>query len=330
MQNLNSQEYWENEILAFLALSEVNGIGYWTLRNLKKLEITLQSIFTIKKPDLEATLIKAECKMWKSIAENWETNKSDYLAKGLTLWKKLNAENVQIIFSEQDSFPNQLRKIPDRPYWLFVKGDLSVLRRKSIAVVGTRNPSKNGLLLASYFGALIEVIKVPIISGLADGIDQIIHETSVKSNIPTVAILGTGILSDYPASARSLRKSIVEKGGAVVTEYLPEEIYSAKNFVRRNRLQVALSKILVPIEWKLNSGTEHTINYALKYRIPVVGIKLANWDLPKTQQDEMKKLVKIFFTLPGEETSLVRYLVEAIDFEQTLSNQPSLFDRNKS
>ena len=67
--------------------------------------------------------------------------------------------------------------------------------------------------------------------------------------MPTVAVLGTGILSDYPKGAVELRERILEGGGSLVTEYLPRETYSAENFVKRNRIQAALGPSRTSSSW---------------------------------------------------------------------------------
>src|SRR3546814_15118525 len=76
-------------------------------------------------------------------------------------------------------------------------------------------------------------------SGLAAGIDQLAHEHSLRAGVPTIAVLGTGMLEDYPKGAGRLRDHILGTGGTIVSEYLPMASYSAENFVQRNRLKAA-------------------------------------------------------------------------------------------
>ena len=70
---------------------------------------------------------------------------------------------------------------------------------------------------------------------------------------------------------------ILARGGTVVTEYLPQQSYSAENFVRRNRLQAALAKVLVPVEWAAKSGTAHTVKYAADLGRPIACLQLPDW-----------------------------------------------------
>src|SRR5262249_19695719 len=126
--------------------------------------------------------------------------------------------------------------LPNPPYWLFVRGKSEPLNRPALAVVGTREPSEDGIFLARYVSACLPYWDAPTISGLAAGIDQQVHEYSLRFKWPTIAVLGTGILSDYPKGAMDLKERIVANGGAIISEYLPYESYSAQNFVMRNRL----------------------------------------------------------------------------------------------
>ncbi|WP_195743705.1 DNA-processing protein DprA, partial [Pseudomonas syringae] len=139
--------------------------------------------------------------------------------------------------------------------WLFVQGQMANLHKQSVTVVGTRKPSEDGIFLTRFLLAALAIRSCPTVSGLAAGIDQVVHTESIRYGIPTVAVLGTGILQNYPKGSEKLREEIVNSGGTIVTEYLPTQSYSAENFVRRNRLQAGLGEILFPTEWSIKSGT---------------------------------------------------------------------------
>ena len=113
-----------------------------------------------------------------------------------------------------------------------------------------------------------------MISGLAYGIDRIVHEWCLNVGIPTVSILGTGILATYPAKHSGLADQIIAAGGLLVSEYMPQQGPSAENFVWRNRLQAALGRAVIPAEWAKKSGTAHTVRFARKLGRPVFGMSL--------------------------------------------------------
>jgi hypothetical protein len=95
------------------------------------------------------------------------------------------------------------------------------------------------------------------------------HEHSLRAGVPTIAVLGTGILDEYPKGSAIMRERIIADGGTIVTEYLPHISYSAKNFVQRNRLQAALGQVLIPVEWSRRSGTAHTVRFASALERPI-------------------------------------------------------------
>lgn len=266
---------WRNEAIAFLALASIKGVGYWTMRSIYELRAGYwELIKTASQPEFERL---TSVKVVLNEGYSWEQYKVDLWANGVEAARALASEGIGLIFSTQPEFPPSLNAIPDRPYWLFVQGDLLNLHTKAVAIVGTRKPSNDGMFLAKYAVAAIANKAWPTVSGLALGIDQIVHEESIRYGIPTIAVLGTGINQNYPRGSALLRAEIVRHGGTIITEYLPNQTYSGENFVRRNRLQAALCNTLVPVEWKIKSGTAHTVEFAFKY-----GRKIANVFLPHT------------------------------------------------
>jgi len=197
--------------------------------------------------------------------------------RGIKIIDELAKDNIVLIFHDEERFPAKLKNIHDAPQWLFVQGNLSILDTQSIAIVGTRKPTEEGMFLTRLILAALHRSSFSTVSGLALGIDQLAHLESIKYELPTVAVLGTGIKESYPKGSEPIRKLILESGGAVVTEYLPTQSYSSENFVRRNRIQAALSDILIPVEWKIKSGTAHTVGFAAKYNKQIINIYL-----PKT------------------------------------------------
>jgi DNA protecting protein DprA len=232
--------------------------------------------------------------------------KSGLLEKGRELRDALHERGVVVIHQSHPSFPSQLRNIDDPPLWLFVQGDPTVLARRSVATVGTRNPTSDGIALASIIGDCLPEFGSVIVSGLADGIDQIMHIRSMKWGVPTVAVLGTGIFSNFPSGSESIREQICQQGGAVVTEYLPRDSYSAKNFVRRNRIQAGLASVVIPVEWQEKGGTAHTVRYAYEAKRKLVCPKLENWDEnDHTELRAARNMGASLFTLPEERLAFI-------------------------
>jgi DNA processing protein len=298
------------ERVAFLALAQIKGIGFHSLKKLAESNLRFYDLLTAESYDSFRAKLSILPKKVAAIDDaevSWEDFRKNAWRAGQALSERLSQLKINLIFSFEDDFPTSLQRIGDPPKWLFVQGNTSVLQKNLVAIVGTRKPSEEGMFLARYIGLLMERFQISAtVSGLAPGIDQAIHEHSIKMRIPTIAILGTGIFSDYPAGTAKLKEDMISQGGAIVTEYLPFQSYSAENFVNRNRLQAALADILIPIEWKIKSGTAHTVNYAHKFRKQIICLRLPTWNQSHDELEYAKSIGASVFTIPGEECELLK------------------------
>jgi DNA protecting protein DprA len=249
-------------------------------------------------------------------ASDWLSVRDKAIAGAHDLQTQLEADGTHLILASEPDFPPSLNDLSDPPAWLFVRGDVSLLRRASLTIVGTRTPSEEGLWLARYVGLWLGTWAAPTVSGLATGVDQVIHEMSLLTRVPTIAILGTGIFSEYPKGSGALRERIIESGGAVVTEYLPRESYSAENFVRRNRLQAALGRVLIPIEWAAKSGTAHTVRYAGLLKRPIAGIRLPHWPKDRVTFPTGAGETASVFTIPQQGDELSGFVAATLKAEE--------------
>lgn len=161
-------------------------------------------------------------------------------------------------------YPSLLKTIPDPPPGLFVRGNVRALSSLSVAAVGSRNPTAAGARTARRFGAELGRNGISVISGLAIGIDSHAHEGALAADAPTVAVLGNGLKTVYPARNRQLAEKIVEQHGALVSEFPPEVKPLAANFPRRNRIISGLAAGVLVIEAALQSGSLITARYAME------------------------------------------------------------------
>ncbi|EIZ9538526.1 DNA-protecting protein DprA, partial [Cronobacter sakazakii] len=266
-------DFWRNETVAFLALTSIKGVSYWTLRKIAESKIGFKEI--LKSSD--CARLAGFLRVHLPKGDEWETMQQNLWNEGIEKARELSKRGIKLVFFDHESFPRCFKEIPDPPHWIFVEGSLENLNCKSVAIVGTRKPSDDGIFITKLIVASLLNRGFITVSGLAYGIDQIAHSESLRYGIPTVAVLGNGIFNEYPKGSNILREQIVKHGGTVITEYLPRQSYSAENFVRRNRLQAALCQVLIPVEWKIKSGTAHTVDYAYTY-----GRKIVNLYLPLT------------------------------------------------
>jgi len=177
-------------------------------------------------------------------------------------WAQVTAQGATVVTYGCQAYPERLKEIYDPPPVLWVRGDVGLLKRPSIAVVGTRHPSPYGLGMAEMLSRDLAVRRLLIVSGMARGIDSCAHRGALAARMPTVAVWGTGIDVVYPKENKKLAEEILELGGAIVSE-LPMGTFPApQNFPRRNRILSGLSVAVLVVEASENSGTRVTARCA--------------------------------------------------------------------
>ncbi|WP_083429779.1 DNA-processing protein DprA [Rickettsiella grylli] len=162
-----------------------------------------------------------------------------------------------------DAYPSLLNEIADPPLILFMKGEVSILQRQMLAIVGARSPTPTGREIAYQLANELTEQGFVIISGLAKGIDGAAHQGALFDKAATIAVLGSGIECIYPSCHRALANEIVEKGGLLISEFFPNTSPKANYFPRRNRIISGLSLGVIVVEASLRSGSLITARYAL-------------------------------------------------------------------
>ncbi|GGC96585.1 DNA-processing protein DprA [Undibacterium terreum] len=158
-------------------------------------------------------------------------------------------------------YPPSLLNIPDPPVILYVKGRLDLLQAPSIAVVGSRNATAQGIDNAEKFSESLSRAGWTIVSGMAAGIDAAAHQGGLRGPGSTVAVIGTGADIVYPARNRALAHLIAD-GGCIVSEYPLGMPAIAANFPRRNRIISGLAKGVLVVEAAAQSGSLITARMA--------------------------------------------------------------------
>jgi DNA processing protein len=178
-------------------------------------------------------------------------------------WISVDRPPVQVITWLDDSYPAPLRDLSDPPAVLYVLGTLPDWSR-AVAIVGNRDASPYGLKIATRFGRELAELGAVVISGVAAGIDRAAHEgaLSVPDGL-TVGVLGCGFHHVFPASNRTLYRAIADRG-ALLSEFPPDTKPMKGNFPYRNRLISGLSRGVMVVEAKLQSGSLITVGHALE------------------------------------------------------------------
>lgn len=185
----------------------------------------------------------------------------------------LETPGRQVLLFDGSGYPALLGELVDAPPLLFVEGAASILERPQLAVVGSRRASRAGLDTARSFARSLAAGGFVIGSGLALGIDGAAHQGALDAGGSTVAVLGTGLECVYPRRHLGLARSIVEAGGALVSELTPESLPQAANFPRRNRIISGLALGVLVVEASPQSGSLITARLAAEqgrevYAIP--------------------------------------------------------------
>lgn len=175
--------------------------------------------------------------------------------------KKAEKENIHILAFPEPEYPPLLRQIHDPPPILYVKGNIQLLRKKSFAIVGARNASANGRIMAQNFAAQCGENNICVVSGMAKGIDAKAHEGALASG--TIAILGGGVDVVYPKENAALYERIAE-AGALISESPISTRPIARHFPRRNRIISGMCRGILVVEAARSSGSLITANMALE------------------------------------------------------------------
>lgn len=162
-------------------------------------------------------------------------------------------------------------RLADPPVGVFLRGRPLRLGHRRVALVGSRRPSRLGVDVARDLGRGVTTAGLIVVSGGAIGIDARAHEAALDVGGTTVAVLGSGIDVDYPATNRDLLRTIAQRG-TLVSEYPPGVPAEPFRFPARNRLIAGLSIGVVIVEGGARSGTRSTADYAVQLGLDVFAV----------------------------------------------------------
>ncbi len=177
------------------------------------------------------------------------------------LLERLQGMGWRWVAPPDPDFPGGVEALADPPLGLFVRGQIP--RRAGAAVVGSRRATPYGLQVARLLGSELAAAGVPVVSGMARGVDAAAHEGALEAQGPTVAVWGTGPDRIYPPEHGRLAEAIVAGGGALVTEFPPGTPPRRHHFPQRNRILAGLASAVVVVEAAARSGALNTARQAL-------------------------------------------------------------------
>lgn len=142
---------------------------------------------------------------------------------------------------EDKNFPQSLKNINKPPTQLYYQGNIELLNKKSISIIGSRCCSEYGVKMCTKFSSELTQAGLVITSGMAKGIDTVAHSSCLQCGGKTIAVLGGGLNKIFPKENTYLYKEIIYNDGLVISEYEPETEADSKYFPQRNRIVSGLS-----------------------------------------------------------------------------------------
>lgn len=226
---------------------------------------------------------RTEDELYWFVQSYWKKNRSKKkvdlidLKRSCEAAEKLLRENecqgIGVMTYFDEIFPSCLREIDKSPVVLYYKGDLGVLKKPALAVIGTRKPTENGIKAGRYFSGEFAKRGFNIVSGLAIGCDTSAHEGAIAVGGVTTAILGNGLDSVYPEENKTLADLILANGGLLLSEYPIGTRVSRFSLVERDRLQAGLSKATLVVQTSVNGGTMHASRATLQSSKPLYAVR---------------------------------------------------------
>ncbi len=171
-----------------------------------------------------------------------------------------------IIKENDELFPKRLKEIKDYPKKIYAIGNLELLNKDSIAIVGARDCDNYGMEQAKRFSSYLAQKDICIVSGLAKGIDSIAHIHSMDKMGKTIAVIASGFNNIYPKENEKLFYSIIRNGGLIISEWEPDVGVNMQRFPRRNRIISGLSIGTLVVQSRYRSGSNITAHSAIKQR----------------------------------------------------------------
>ncbi len=176
----------------------------------------------------------------------------------------LRRYRIGMVSTLSPEYPPLLRELHDPPFTVFWRGVLPNPERPMVAMVGTRSPTGNGAMTAERLGREFAALGVPVVSGLARGIDAFAHRGNLDGGAPSVAVLACGLERIYPRSNCLLAGRMIDSGGCVIGEYPPEDEPLSFRFPQRNRIISGLARSVIVVEAPARSGALITADFALE------------------------------------------------------------------
>lgn len=253
------------EIFYRIALNKTEGLGKTTLKQILSAAGSARNVYELPESWQRRLQHRKRCQVDIKLNDKLK----DLVDKELRLMEKYN---VQLCHFLDATYPSRLKRCPDAPVSFYYRGSGNFNPSRMLAVVGTRNATSYG---AKSLKKILNELKdknITTISGLAYGIDTVAHEESLNLGIPTIAVLGNGLHTIYPASNKGLSDKIIENGGTLISEFDFNTGPDRMNFPARNRIIAGMADAVLVAESGIKGGSIITAHIANSYNRDIFAI----------------------------------------------------------
>ncbi len=320
----------EEDLLAVLALSKVEGIGAISAKKLINHFGSAKAVLKMKSTEL-ASIDGIGSVMLRNLKDKTIFEKAEQELKFI------QNKGVKVSFFQDADYPDRLKHCIDGPLVLFSSGNIDLKNRKIISIVGTRQITSYGHDFCKNLISELAPLNPIIVSGYAYGVDIVAHLAAIDNNLQTIGVLAHGLNQIYPKS-HSKYSARMEENGGFITEFWSSSNPDKENFVRRNRIVAGISEATIVIESADKGGSLITANMANDYNRDVFAVPgrmtdkysqgcnnliktqkanllssaadliyILNWDIAKESKSVQKQL---FVTLDFEEQKVYDYLIK--------------------
>jgi DNA processing protein len=254
----------EQEKIYLIALTKMPKVGPVLAKNLISYCGGVEAVFK----ETKKNMLKIPG-IGQGFVDNWDPKFAIKEAEAELKFTQKN--NITVLSYLSDDYPKRLSNFDSSPIVLYYKGTSNLNHHRTVAVVGTRQPSEYGRTMCDRLIAGLLPYNVLLVSGLAFGVDAAAHRKCVDVRIPTIGVLGHGLDRIYPAEHKQLSNKMIENGG-VLSEFPSGTNPDRENFPMRNRIIASMSDVVIVIESKRKGGSIITAEFANEYNKDVFAV----------------------------------------------------------
>lgn len=254
----------ESDLQYVLALQHVPNLGDASAKKLIRHAGSPEAVFKEKK----STLLKIDGIGNTKLSDLFTSENLKASEKELEF---IRQNDIETLYFLEEDYPERLKHCIDGPILLFKRGNIDLVNKKILSIVGTRNATSHGIAFCEKFIEDLAVLDVVIVSGFAYGIDITAHRSAIKHRLQTIGCLAHGLNQIYPGVHRKYVKEVEDNGG-FFTDFWSSDVFDRNNFLKRNRIIAGMSEATVVIESAEKGGSLVTADIANSYNREVFAV----------------------------------------------------------